>query len=64
MSKVLILGGTNFIGRNLIDELQRHQEYELTLFNRGLSNPNLYPEITKIQGDRNTKDVKQIANES
>ena len=40
--KVLILGGTKFLGRALVDAalLKGH---EVTLFNRGQTNPDIYP---------------------
>jgi 2'-hydroxyisoflavone reductase len=64
MNKILILGGTNFIGRNLIDELIKLDNFNITLFNRGHSNTDLYPELRKIQGDRNTSDINQIFKEN
>lgn len=49
--KILILGGTRFLGRHLVD-VALNRGYEVTLFNRGKTNPNLYPEIETILGDR------------
>ncbi|WP_068470235.1 SDR family oxidoreductase [Candidatus Protochlamydia phocaeensis] len=49
--KVLILGGTGFLGPHLVEELQE-QGHEVTLFNRGQHNPALFPEVEKLQGDR------------
>jgi len=57
MKKVLILGGTNFIGRNLVDSLLQIKNIELTLFNRGKTNTHLFPHVKKIVGDRNTSDI-------
>ncbi len=49
--KLLILGGTAFIGRHLVDAaLERG--HEVTLFNRGQHNPNLYPAVERLRGDR------------
>ncbi|HEX8890074.1 MAG TPA: NAD-dependent epimerase/dehydratase family protein, partial [Pyrinomonadaceae bacterium] len=49
--KILILGGTIFLGRHLIDAtLERG--HQITIFNRGRHNPDLYPEIEKLRGDR------------
>ncbi|WP_040950179.1 NAD-dependent epimerase/dehydratase family protein [Gorillibacterium massiliense] len=49
--KLLLLGGTAFLGRHLTEAaLQRG--YEVTLFTRGKSNPDLYPQAEKITGDR------------
>lgn len=49
--KLLIIGGTRFLGRALVDEA-RKAGHEITLFNRGQSNPGLFPEIEQIHGDR------------
>lgn len=49
--KLLILGGTMFLGRHLVlAALARG--HVVTLFNRGKTNPDLFPEIEKIRGDR------------
>jgi 2'-hydroxyisoflavone reductase len=40
--QILILGGTVFLGRALVDAAT-NQGHSVTLFNRGKSNPNLYP---------------------
>ena len=64
MKKTLILGGTQFIGRNLVERLQATDEYDITLFNRQKTQDNLFPDIKKITGDRETDDIKQIANDN
>ena len=52
--RLLILGGTVFLGRALVDAaLERG--HTVTLFHRGKHNPDLYPEVEKILGDRNTE---------
>jgi 2'-hydroxyisoflavone reductase len=48
---ILILGGTVFLGRALVAAAQEGG-HRLTLFNRGRSNPGLFPSIEHIQGDR------------
>ena len=48
---LLILGGTGFLGRHLV-EAALADGHRPTLFNRGLSKPGLFPEIEKIEGDR------------
>lgn len=48
---LLILGGTRFLGRHLVDSTLA-RGHQLTLFNRGKSNPSLYPAIETIIGDR------------
>lgn len=49
--KLLILGGTRFLGRALVDAALA-RGHEITLFNRGQSNPALYPEVQQIHGNR------------
>lgn len=49
--KLLILGGTRFVGRALVEAAQA-KGHEITLFNRGQSNPDLYPEVEQLIGDR------------
>lgn len=49
--KLLIIGGTRFLGRALVDEA-RAAGHEVTLFNRGRSNPALYPDVEQLHGDR------------
>ena len=53
---VLILGGTMFLGRHLVDAALA-LGHRVTLFNRGQHNPNLYPKaqypyIEQLRGDR------------
>jgi 2'-hydroxyisoflavone reductase len=49
--KLLILGGTKFLGRYLA-QAALAREHEVTLFNRGQSNPDLFSEVEKLRGDR------------
>jgi len=49
--KLLIIGGTRFLGRALVEEAGA-AGHVVTLFNRGQSNPNLYPDVEQIHGDR------------
>lgn len=49
--KLLILGGTRFLGRGLVDAALA-RGHEITLFNRGQSNPDLYPTVENLRGDR------------
>ena len=48
---ILILGGTVFLGRYLVTAA-RDAGHTVTLFNRGKSNPDLYPDIERLVGDR------------
>src|SRR4051794_670158 len=49
--RLLILGGTKFLGRHVAEEALRHG-HELTLFNRGQTDPEVFPEAERITGDR------------
>ena len=49
--KLLILGGTVFLGRHLT-EAASASGHEVTLFNRGQHSPDLFPEVEKLRGDR------------
>jgi 2'-hydroxyisoflavone reductase len=49
--RLLILGGTVFLGRHLV-EAAVARGHELTLFNRGQHNPELFPQVEKLRGDR------------
>lgn len=48
---ILIIGGTRFLGRALV-EAARLGGHRVTLFNRGISNPGLFPDLEQITGDR------------
>ena len=51
--RVLVLGGTRFLGRALVDATLE-QGHEPTLFNRGQTQPELFPDVEKLRGDRST----------
>jgi len=51
--KLLVLGGPRFLGRALADAALA-RGHELTLFNRGRTNPELYPEAERLVGDRSS----------
>lgn len=48
---ILVLGGTNFLGPAIVNALS-DTGHNITLFNRGITNPHLFPELKKIKGDR------------
>ena len=50
--KILVLGGTGFIGPHTV-QYAMDRGHEITLFNRGQSNTDLFPELEKLVGDRN-----------
>jgi 2'-hydroxyisoflavone reductase len=52
--KLLILGGTVFLGPELV-EAALARGHEVTLFNRGQTRPGLFPGLEKLHGDRDGK---------
>jgi putative NADH-flavin reductase len=48
---ILILGGTVFLGRHVV-EASLARGHDVTLFNRGQTRPELFPELEKLHGDR------------
>ncbi len=48
---ILVLGGTNFVGPAIVQDLL-DKGHQVTLFNRGITNPHLFPELEKIRGNR------------
>ncbi len=48
---LLILGGTRFVGRHLVTAAL-DRGHRVTLFNRGQSAPDLFPEVETLRGDR------------
>jgi 2'-hydroxyisoflavone reductase len=56
--RLLVLGGTRFLGRALVESALA-RGHEPTLFNRGQTNPELFPEVEQIRGDR-TVDLSQL----
>ena len=48
---LLILGGTKFLGRHAVDAALAGG-HEVTIFTRGQTNPELFPDVEHLQGDR------------
>jgi 2'-hydroxyisoflavone reductase len=57
--RILVLGGTGFVGPAIV-AAARAQGHTLTLFNRGKSNPGLFPDIETLIGDRVTGDLDSL----
>ncbi len=57
---ILVLGGTGFLGPHTVNAALSYG-HTVTLFNRGKTNPEMFPELEKIKGDRNTDDIKKLA---
>lgn len=51
--KLLIIGGTVFVGRYLVEAALK-RGHEVTLFNRGRHNADVFPEVERLRGDRRT----------
>lgn len=51
--KILVLGGTGFIGPHMVREALR-RGHEVSLFNRGRTNNELFPDLKLYKGDRNS----------
>jgi 2'-hydroxyisoflavone reductase len=49
--KLLVLGGTQFVGRHIV-EAALARGHAVTLFHRGKTNPGLFPKAQEILGDR------------
>ncbi len=54
--KLLILGGTKNLGRHVVETALR-DGHEVTLFNRGHTNPSLFPSVRRLTGDRSAPDA-------
>ncbi len=48
---ILIIGGSNFVGYHVSDAALQHG-HKITLFNRGKSNPDVFPQAEHLTGDR------------
>ena len=49
--RFLVLGGTNFVGRHLVQRALT-EGHEVVLFNRGRSNPGIFDGAEEVRGDR------------
>ncbi len=49
--RILVLGGTQFLGRAVVEAALRHR-HEISIFNRGQTRPELFPGVEKLRGDR------------
>ncbi|MDQ3707359.1 MAG: SDR family oxidoreductase [Chloroflexota bacterium] len=59
MAKLLIIGGTRFLGY-FVTQTALERGHEVTLFNRGKSAPEAYPQVEHIRGDRDA-DIDLLA---
>lgn len=56
--RILVLGGTKFLGRAFVDAALGRGD-TVTLFNRGKTNPGLFPGVETVTGDR-TADLSAL----
>ena len=56
---ILMLGGTGFLGPQTVEAALKHG-HKVTLFNRGKTRPGLFPDLEKLQGDRDKDDLKAL----
>jgi 2'-hydroxyisoflavone reductase len=51
--RLLVLGGTKFVGRTLVEEAVR-RSHEITIFHRGEAEPEGFPAVEHVHGDRHS----------
>jgi nucleoside-diphosphate-sugar epimerase len=59
LMRVLILGGSRFLGRFLA-QAALARGHDLVLFNRAQTNPELFPEATHVRGDRRAGGLEKL----
>ncbi|MGY1752963.1 NAD-dependent epimerase/dehydratase family protein [Blastococcus sp. SYSU D01042] len=57
--RILVLGGTSFVGRALVEEALARGD-ELTLFSRGRTGTDLFPDVARLVGDRESGDYAAL----
>ena len=60
--KILVLGGTGFLGPAVV-HAGRARGHQFTLFNRGKTNPGLFPDVEQLRGQRRRPNPKNPKNE-
>lgn len=51
---ILVIGGTAFLGRAIVDALLA-KDHQVTIFHRGKTNPDIFPNVQSIIGDRDSE---------
>ena len=59
MASLLVLGGTSFVGRHLV-EAALEAGHDVSTFNRGRTNPGLFPQVEQLTGDRASGDYEAL----
>lgn len=57
--RVLVLGGTQFLGPPFVRAAVANG-HTVTLFNRGKTNPGLFPDLEQLRGDRDTGELDAL----
>ncbi|MCK5943645.1 MAG: NAD-dependent epimerase/dehydratase family protein, partial [Planctomycetes bacterium] len=57
--KVLVLGGTTFLGPHFVKAALANG-HEVTLFNRGRTNPEMFAELEQLRGDRDKGELDAL----
>ena len=57
--ELLVLGGTSFAGRHVV-EAALAAGHAVTTFNRGRTNPGLFPDVRSLHGDRTSGDYAAL----
>jgi nucleoside-diphosphate-sugar epimerase len=57
--RILVLGGTSFVGRAIVEDALRTGA-DVTLFGRGKTGPDLFGDLTRLIGDRDTGDYAAL----
>jgi 2'-hydroxyisoflavone reductase len=61
--RILMLGGTGFVGRAVVEDALAHG-HEVTIFSRGRSGAALFPQVPRLIGDRDSDDYSALASGS
>ncbi|MGN6676924.1 MAG: NAD-dependent epimerase/dehydratase family protein [Streptosporangiaceae bacterium] len=57
--RILVLGGTSFVGRAIVEDALRHDAH-VTLFGRGKTGADLFPDVPRLTGDRDSGDYDAL----
>jgi nucleoside-diphosphate-sugar epimerase len=58
--RILVLGGTSFVGRAIVEDALRTGA-QVTLFSRGKTGPDLFTDLTRLTGDRDYGDYAALS---
>lgn len=61
--RTLVLGGTSFVGRAIVEQARSRGD-EVTLFSRGRTGTELFPDLARRTGDRDSGDYASLAGSS